>query len=364
MEIFRTSLNYDHLNRSERKSIINKLSRSQLQTIEQYKQYKFNSMLLNDFNETGTEWQFREEQVNPNFDKSNPKESSLHCSCGRGVKYLYICQSKENNRTQGFGIEHLKQEAGIGEDILRDIKKGKHKIDRGLDEILIRFQWGETFPSQNYQLLKEQNTLESLFSKNKLVYLQEFCRESLPIYLKDELTINKAAKQLLEEQKQIERKKWLRTPAGIKFTQEQELLAEQEKLQAEREDLWKNNSVNQSPSSQSPNNNPSPKETVIKNARITFKQVFSRHQNIAELYGIESSSDLDVLIINSIFGNGFITRGKAVIPKETVFISITMLNKKFNLEISDLENRLNEIYAILEHEQLIIDKRGMKLAAY
>ena len=73
MEIFRTSLNYDHLNSSERKSIINKLSRSQLQTIEQYKQYKFNSMLLNDFNETGTEWQFREEQVNPNFDKSNPK---------------------------------------------------------------------------------------------------------------------------------------------------------------------------------------------------------------------------------------------------------------------------------------------------
>lgn len=103
---------------------------------------------------------------------------------------------------------------------------------------------------------------------------------------------------------------------------------------------------------------------VLENAKVTFEQIFAHHKDIAEQYGFESNNDMDVLIINGIFNSGSSVPGKAIIPKETVIDLVNRLARKFGYEIDELEQRINEVYGILEHVGITQKRRNMMIASY
>lgn len=378
MEIFETinsDYSYSHLTKDQRTKIISTLSNSQRQTIEQYKRYKINSMLLNKFNETGTEWRFLEQRTNLNFDQSNPSTSTLHCSCGRGVKYLYICKSKDSQEIKSFGKNHLEQEAGISSAVLSDIRKGEHKIDRGLDEILIRIDNNDEFPYLAYEVLLQQKMLNSLFPTSKLQYLDMFYKEGLPIYRDDQNIIVKEVKQILKKDSEREYQNWLKTPEGINYLEAQEAKKkheeEQERIKLERQRVLADERIqlNNTEKSLDPEQAKQTiveltRKKVLENAKITFRQVFAHHKDIAEQYGFDGNNDMDVLIINGIFNSGSSVPGKAIIPKETVIDLVNRLAQKFGYEIDELEQRINEIYGILEHVGITQKHRNIMVASY
>ncbi|MQS76239.1 hypothetical protein FHL06_07545 [Lactobacillus halodurans] len=375
LEPINTDYSYGHLTKVQRAEIIKKLTESQKQTIEQYKRYKVNSMLLNQFNKTGTEWKFLEEKINWNFNQSNPNESNLHCSCGRGVKYLYVCKSKNNQEIKCFGKNHLEQEAGIGSNVLQDIRKEKHKIDRGLDEILIRVDGDVFFPTEPYEFLKKNRMLDILFSKERMEYLKEFSREGLPIYREDENKMIKEFNRILEKVKEQKHQKWLKTTEGIQYLKEQVIKKkyneEQEIIRIERQKIWLNNNdwFNEQKKFERKSDNKETtiftlKKRTIDNAKVTFNQVLIHHNDVTEKYCIESNCDMDALIINGMFDGGSVTNGKTIIPQETVIRLLKMLNKKFEYDINGLEKRVDEIYGILEHEGIIKKSKNRFIANY
>ena len=163
-------------------------------------------------------------QINYNYDPSHPQDSTLKCSCGKGVKYLYYCQSNITGEVLGFGSEHLKQEAGISNAVVREILNGQHRIDRGLDEILYWYARGYTFPKLMYEFVQEfayDCEVDEYFKAKDLKFLAAFEEQNLPIYNRDYKKLEKLVQDVnsRKSSEEYERK-----------------LEEEEKLRKEREE--------------------------------------------------------------------------------------------------------------------------------
>lgn len=234
-----------HLTSKERQIYLALLSPEQRKTLNEYRKYKYNSEVLTEFSQSGGDWKFLEMQINYNYDPSHPQESTLKCSCGKGVKYLYYCQSNITGEVLGFGSEHLKQEAGISNAVVREILNGQHRIDRGLDEILYWYARGYTFPKLMYEFIQEfayDYEVDEYFKAKDLKFLAAFEEQNLPIYNRDYKKLEKlvqdvnSRKSREEYERKLEEEEKLRKEREEKERQEREKRKrEEEKRRAEEE---------------------------------------------------------------------------------------------------------------------------------
>lgn len=350
-----------HLTRAERENLLNKLSESQRNVLREFKKYNMNSALLTNFNSDGNEWNLIEERINYNFDRSRPANSSLHCACGRGVKYLYICKSNKDGKTKGFGIDHLTQEAGISKEIVAQVRVEKHKIDRGMDEILRQIEKGIHFPKDKYDYLVSNDTLKKIFSKNEIKYLAKFYLEDLPIYIQDYRKMGNQIKSIKEEEHQ----KWLNTPEGQEFTRKQ------------REDMkkrileWEEIIDNRNTRSEEPEENPYWKQSEvakgdinIKEAKKVFDEVFSKHGDVLDKYDLSNEKNVDTFIIKFMFNSGDSVPGRKIIPRYTVLSILRGLSKKFGYDFDNLDEHYEKLFQILSSENLIKKNRDIWISNY
>jgi hypothetical protein len=336
------SIHSVHLSSAERKILLNKLTDAQRDTLEEHRRFRVNSMLLTQFNETGTEWMFIEKQIDPTFDIHFPNESRLHCSCGRGVKYLYVCKSKENNIIQSFGINHLEQEAGISKSIIKEIKSKEHQIDRGLDEILNSVKLGNSFPNVEYEFLKERGYIETIFSDLKLEYLSAFKKVDLPIYEDDMAKLVEKCKEI-QRALEVKNSEWsLHTIAGEEF------IRQENDYFLENRETVQDALLNQ-------------QERVMNNARKIFKKIFLQHTNVIEKYDLDTQDGLLILIISVLFSE---ENGQQVTRKKTVFDTLYRLSNKYGYDISSFDKIYEMIFAILKDEGMIKHDNNMWKSNY
>lgn len=229
-----------HLTSKERQIYLALLLPEQRKTLNEYRKYKYNSEVLTEFSQSGGDWKFLEMQINYNYDPSHPQDSTLKCSCGKGVKYLYYCQSNITGEVLGFGSEHLKQEAGISNAVVREILNGQHRIDRGLDEILYWYARGYTFPKLMYEFVQEfahDYEVDEYFKAKDLKFLAAFEEQNLPIYNRDYKKLEKlvqdvnSRKSREEYERKLEEEEKLRKEREEKERQERE---KREREEAER----------------------------------------------------------------------------------------------------------------------------------
>ena len=145
----------------------------------------------------------------------------------------------------GFGSEHLKQEAGISNAVVREILNGQHRIDRGLDEILYWYARGYTFPKLMYEFVQEfahDYEVDEYFKAKDLKFLAAFEEQNLPIYNRDYKKLEKlvqdvnSRKNREEYERKLEEEEKLRKEREEKEHQEREKRKrEEEKRRAEEE---------------------------------------------------------------------------------------------------------------------------------
>lgn len=198
-----------YLTEKERTSYQKELTQDQLAVINQFKKYKINSALQNQVNQTGSKWQLTEEKINEDYDMHHPLESPLICSCGKHVKYLYVCHATDTGKVQYFGSKHLKDEANIPPRIIKEINQMHHKIDIGLDTILEHYHRGDRFPKDLFANAIKGEVINEVFNKNQLEYLKEFQEQNLPIYSEDYDKLKDAYNHYLYIKEQEERQKRL-----------------------------------------------------------------------------------------------------------------------------------------------------------
>ena len=207
----------EYLTIEQRSAYFKELSLKQQRVLEEYKRLQFNSRVLTEINQTGTEWQLIEELIYLEYDIHNQLTSPYICNCGKHVKYLYVCKSASSGEIKNFGSKHLKDEAKIPQNIIHQVNKLHHKIDRGLDIILYYFHQGKRFPKKNYELALRHAWLNAdNFNRNQLRYMIAFKKVNLPLYAMEEQKLTQLAEEYnltsktlkkAAEAKQIHRKK-------------------------------------------------------------------------------------------------------------------------------------------------------------
>lgn len=173
-----------YLTSSQRKEYLAELTQDQRNVLDKYKRYKFNSHLLTDINQAGTNWKLLEEEVCKDYDFHHQNLSPLVCECGKHVKYLYICQAQDTKQIKKFGRNHLAQEAGIPANIINQVNKLHHKIDRGTDIILSKYHEGGRFPRNLYNIAQSFNLIDNLEPREQKL-LANFAKVNLPLYDQD-----------------------------------------------------------------------------------------------------------------------------------------------------------------------------------
>lgn len=383
-----------HLTSKERQIYLALLSPEQRKTLNEYRKYKYNSEVLTEFSQSGGDWKFLEMQINYNYDPSHPQESTLKCSCGKGVKYLYYCQSNITGEVLGFGSEHLKQEAGISNAVVREILNGQHKIDRGLDEILYWYARGYTFPKLMYEFVQEfayDCEVDEYFKAKDLKFLAAFEEQNLPIYNRDYKKLEKlvqdvnSRKSREEYERKLEEEEKLRKEREEKERQEREKRKrEEEKRRAEEERKAKleqakkeakikklkvkfkyyldeqasweekhqadleerSNQIDSSKRKQTLRKDFSglanKRKEVTRRARLLFDKLFD--EETSEMYALDPDDYGLILVLYGILGQGKTKAHESVNIANVAVGFVTRLAKKFEYPVRQTDQELYQLY--------------------
>lgn len=383
-----------HLTSKERQIYLALLSPEQRKTLNEYRKYKYNSEVLTEFSQSGGDWKFLEMQINYNYDPSHPQESTLKCSCGKGVKYLYYCQSNITGEVLGFGSEHLKQEAGISNAVVREILNGQHKIDRGLDEILYWYARGYTFPKLMYKFIQEfayDYEVDEYFKAKDLKFLAAFEEQNLPIYNRDYKKLEKlvqdvnSRKSREEYERKLEEEEKLRKEREEKERQEREKRKrEEEKRRAEEERKAKleqakkeakikklkakfkyyldeqasweekhqanleerSNQIDSSKRKQTLRKDFSglanKRKEVTRRARLLFDKLFD--EETSEMYALDPDDYGLILVLYGILGQGKTKAHESVNIANVAVGFVTRLAKKFEYPVEQTDQELYQLY--------------------
>ena len=383
-----------HLTSKERQIYLALLSPEQRKTLNEYRKYKYNSEVLTEFSQSGGDWKFLEMQINYNYDPSHPQDSTLKCSCGKGVKYLYYCQSNITGEVLGFGSEHLKQEAGISNAVVREILNGQHKIDRGLDEILYWYARGYTFPKLMYEFIQEfahDSEIDEYFKANDLKFLAAFEEQNLPIYNRDYKKLEKLVQDVnsrksreeyerkLEEEEKLrkereekerqEREKREREEAERRAEEERKAKLEKAKKEAEIKKLkakfkyyldeqasWeekhqanleeKANQIDSSKRKQTLRKDFSglanKRKEVTRRARLLFDKLFD--EETSEMYALDPDDYGLILVLYGILGQGKTKAHESVNIANVAVGFVIRLAKKFEYPIEQTDQELYQLY--------------------
>lgn len=383
-----------HLTSKERQIYLALLSPEQRKTLNEYRKYKYNSEVLTEFSQSGGDWKFLEMQINYNYDPSHPQDSTLKCSCGKGVKYLYYCQSNITGEVLGFGSEHLKQEAGISNAVVREILNGQHKIDRGLDEILYWYARGYTFPKLMYEFIQEfafDYEVEEYFKAKDLKFLAAFEEQNLPIYNRDYKKLEKLVQDVnsrksreeyerkLEEEEKLrkereekerqEREKRKREEEKRRAEEERKAKLEQAKKEAKIKKLkakfkyyldeqasWeekhqanleeKANQIDSSKRKQTLRKDFSglanKRKEVTRRARLLFDKLFD--EETSEMYALDPDDYGLILVLYGILGQGKTKAHESVNIANVVVGFVTRLAKKFEYPVRQTDQELYQLY--------------------
>ena len=285
----------EYLTKEQRKKYLAELNQEQREVLNKYKKYKINSGLLTQVNQDGVFWQLQEELVNENYDFHNPKESPLVCSCGKHVKYLYICKASDSDQIKKFGRNHLQQEAGIPAKVITQVNKLHHEIDRGTDIIISQYHEGTRFPQEDYQTAMEHDLLNDLDSKKKSMF-QEFEEVNLPLYFDDAEILQNTVERYEAEQR------WIAY---------QNLREQAEQLQSKQ------------------------KELQLKGLNDTWQKVFKGNEDLIKQYFLKYFHYK--LTCYVMFNEGSFEKGTAIrLPSETKQVIWDFLDEK-----PDIEEELN-----------------------
>ncbi|MFD3388940.1 hypothetical protein [Ligilactobacillus salivarius] len=383
-----------HLTSKERQIYLALLSPEQRKILNEYRKYKYNSEVLTEFSQSGGDWKFLEMQINYNYDPSHPQDSTLKCSCGKGVKYLYYCQSNITGEVLGFGSEHLKQEAGISNAVVREILNGQHKIDRGLDEILYWYARGYTFPKLMYEFIQEfafDYEVEEYFKAKDLKFLAAFEEQNLPIYNRDYKKLEKLVQDVnsrksreeyerkLEEEEKLrqerekkerqERKKREREEAERRAEEERKAKLEKAKKEAEIKKLkakfkyyldeqasWeekhqanleeRSNQIDSSKRKQTLRKDFSglanKRKEVTRRARLLFDKLFD--EETSEMYALDPDDYGLILVLYGILGQGKTKAHESVNIANVAVGFVTRLAKKFEYPVKQTDQELYQLY--------------------
>lgn len=383
-----------HLTSKERQIYLALLSPEQRKTLNEYRKYKYNSEVLTEFSQSGGDWKFLEMQINYNYDPSHPQDSTLKCSCGKGVKYLYYCQSNITGEVLGFGSEHLKQEAGISNAVVREILNGQHKIDRGLDEILYWYARGYTFPKLMYEFIQEfahDSEIYEYFKAKDLKFLAAFEEQNLPIYNRDYKKLEKLVQDVnsrksreeyerkLEEEEKLrkereekerqEREKREREEAERRAEEERKAKLEKAKKEAEIKKLkakfkyyldeqasWeekhqanleeKANQIDSSKRKQTLRKDFSglanKRKEVTRRARLLFDKLFD--EETSEMYALDPDDYGLILVLYGILGQGKTKAHESVNIANVAVGFVIRLAKKFEYPIEQTDQELYQLY--------------------
>ena len=383
-----------HLTSKERQIYLALLSPEQRKTLNEYRKYKYNSEVLTEFSQSGGDWKFLEMQINYNYDPSHPQDSTLKCSCGKGVKYLYYCQSNITGEVLGFGSEHLKQEAGISNAVVREILNGQHKIDRGLDEILYWYARGYTFPKLMYEFIQEfafDYEVEEYFKAKDLKFLAAFEEQNLPIYNRDYKKLGKLVQDVnsrksreeyerkLEEEEKLrkereekerqEREKRKREEEKRRAEEERKAKLEQAKKEAKIKKLkakfkyyldeqasWeekhqanleeKANQIDSSKRKQTLRKDFSglanKRKEVTRRARLLFDKLFDKETS--EMYALDPDDYGLILVLYGILGQGKTKANESVNIANVAVGFVERLSKKFEYPVRQTDQELYQLY--------------------
>ena len=383
-----------HLTSKERQIYLALLSPEQRKTLNEYRKYKYNSEVLTEFSQSGGDWKFLEMQINYNYDPSHPQDSTLKCSCGKGVKYLYYCQSNITGEVLGFGSEHLKQEAGISNAVVREILNGQHKIDRGLDEILYWYARGYTFPKLMYEFVQEfayDCEVDEYFKAKDLKFLAAFEEQNLPIYNRDYKKLEKLVQDVnsrksseeyerkLEEEEKLrkereekerqERKKREQEEAERRAEEERKARIEKAKKEAKIKRLkekfkyyldeqanWeekhqtkleeKANQIDSSKRKQTLRKDFSglanKRKEVTRRARLLFDKLFDKETS--EMYALDPDDYGLILVLYGILGQGKTKANESVNIANVAVGFVTRLAKKFEYPVEQTDQELYQLY--------------------
>lgn len=180
------------------KKLEKNLTPEQRKVLAEYKKFRFNSSILTEINQNGSQWLLFKEKIYPFYDRKHPNNSPLVCCCGKHVKILYLCKSADGKEIKGFGSKHIKDEAMVPSIVIKQVNKLHHKIDRGTDQILTKVADGEKFPLMNYQFAEKHHLLNCI-NPVRLKYVQAFKKVDLPIYDEYEYTLKFAINEYLEQ---------------------------------------------------------------------------------------------------------------------------------------------------------------------
>ncbi|MGC6770339.1 hypothetical protein [Enterococcus sp. LJL51] len=161
------------------------------------------SMFLNDISTKDNCWEFYDYEESDCYQVAKiPEENHLFCACGREVKYQFLLRSKKTKEIIGLSLKHFSEHTNIPEKIARNVREGIQKIDRHLDDILLKVSRGEGFQpfiSDAISLYSEQITFPNLLKER----MSEFLKVDLPMSTRDSREVN----QIIVEYKSIQREK-------------------------------------------------------------------------------------------------------------------------------------------------------------
>ncbi|WP_295730283.1 hypothetical protein [uncultured Limosilactobacillus sp.] len=321
----------NHLSEVERKTIFAKLSPFQKQVLLRFKKYELQSKVLNQFNQTDSDWRFIGFDEYLKFDVHHPDASPLHCACGRGVKYLYWCQGK-NGEKKGFGINHLNQEAGISNQIIMEIKRGYHKIDRGIDEILIRFNNQESFPELAFSICHQYGVLIKTFKKSDLLYLYAFQKAKLPIYISDEKKLENLQNECVNQD-------------GI---QVQQLKQNQLKRRHMEYQQWTSKLNDKG-------------TKYWEDSLQCYQRVIKFFPDLAASRHFNFENPNHVLLISEMFNHGKLKMGQEVISESVVLQQLNRIHSVFGVPVTSKERlsyMYKQLFKFFVNNYLIINLNG------
>lgn len=306
----------EYLTKEQRKKYLAELNQEQREVLNKYKKYKINSGLLTQVNQDGVFWQLQEELVNENYDFHNPKESPLVCSCGKHVKYLYICKASDSDQIKKFGRNHLQQEAGIPAKVITQVNKLHHEIDRGTDIIISQYHEGTRFPQEDYQTAMEHDLLNDLDSKKKSMF-QEFEEVNLPLYFDDAEILQNTVERYEAEQR------WIAYQKKMKEEEEQRQREEKEREEEEKRQQALREQAEQLQSKQ--------KELQLNGLNDTWQKVFKGNEDLIKQYFLKYFHYKLTCYI--MFNEGEFEKGSVIhSPSETKQLAFDFLDENPDIE--------------------------------
>ncbi|MFA2762566.1 DUF3895 domain-containing protein [Bacillus paranthracis] len=133
-----------HLVPMERDIIFNGLSDEQQEYLRTFlkrgKQASFSSVLArlkggeseDDAEHISTQW------ILIDYIDAGEVSHDYLCECGRPLRYQYVVKNLVTDKILKFGKNHFEEHTGLSSEIVSAVIKGMHKIDKELDEILIK----------------------------------------------------------------------------------------------------------------------------------------------------------------------------------------------------------------------------------